>query len=74
MKVIDHDPGEKPGRRFSLGKWKFAVWAVIAALWALQWREGFDWDQLCIGVATGLVFAYTVVDVHLSSGGSVRDL
>lgn len=72
--IIDHDPNERPGRRYSLGKWWLAVWAMIALGWALQFRDGFDWDQLFLGIGTGCILAVWAVDMHLSSGGSSRDL
>jgi apolipoprotein N-acyltransferase len=74
-KIIDHDPTERPGRRYSLGKWWLGVWAFIGLIWVLQaLTDGYDWGQITLGVITGVMFAYTVVDFHLSSGGSARDL
>lgn len=72
--IIEHDPDERSGRRYSLGKWWLAVWAMIALGWVLQFRDGFDWEQLALGASTGLLFGYFVIDMHLSSGGSSRDL
>jgi len=74
-KIIDHDPDERPGRRYSIGKWWLAVWAVVAVIWILQaTANGLTWSQIALGFATGLLFGYTVIDIHLLSGGSVRDL
>lgn len=73
--IIDHDPHERLGRRYSLGKWWLAVWAMVCLLWAGQtFSRGLDWQQIGLGVITGIMFAYTVVDMHLSNGGSSRDL
>jgi hypothetical protein len=75
MKIIEHDPTERPAKkRYSLGWWWMAVWAFMGVIWLLQWRTGFDWDQLALGFGTGLMFGYMVIDVHLRSGGSVNDL
>lgn len=74
-KTIDHDPNERPGRRYSLGRWWLVVWSVIALIWVGQaFTDGFDWGQITLGIITGTLFAYMVVDVHLASGGSTQDL
>jgi len=74
MKTIEHDKDERPGRRYSLGKWWFAVWGFVAVLWSSQLNSSFDWVQIELSFASGLLFGYCVIDFHLSSGGSVRDL
>lgn len=74
MQTIEHDPMERPGRRYSLGwKWLF-VWAFIGILWLLESLNGLNLEQLGLGFITGLLFGYTVIDAHLSNGGSVQDL
>jgi Flp pilus assembly protein TadB len=72
---IDHDPNERPGQRFSLGKWWLAVWAVVVAGWFIVYAgHGFNFALVGLGFGTGVVLAAWAVDMHLSSGGSGRDL
>ncbi|CUW90175.1 conserved hypothetical protein [Agrobacterium fabacearum S56] len=72
--IIDHDPHERLGRRYSLGKWWLAVWAMVAIFWLLQFRDGLDLEQICLGFLSGGILAIWAVDMHLSRGGSSRDL
>jgi hypothetical protein len=75
MKVIDHDPHERPGRRYSLGRWWLAVWAVLALGVVLQLYSGvFVFGVFGLGFAVGGVFMATVIDFHLLSGGTTDDL
>lgn len=58
MKQIDHIPNEKRPPKWI---WK-AAWAVVALFWLLQWRDGFDWENIALGVITGIVLVSWVAE------------
>lgn len=47
---IEHIPGE---RREPKWLWK-AAFVFVALFWLLQWSDGFEWDNIALGVITGL--------------------
>lgn len=58
-KTIEHIPNEKRPPKWI---WK-AGWALVALLWAAQWyTDGFDWDQLMLGLGTGVLLVSWVAD------------
>jgi hypothetical protein len=68
MHEIDHDPHERPGRRYSLGKWWWGIWAMIVLFWIGQFAfDGFDWVQISLGFVTGGILSMWAVD--MSSDG-----
>lgn len=64
--TIEHNPHE---RREPKWLWK-AGFAMIALFWLLQWREGFDWDQIMLGLGTGAAIAGWAMDM---TGGEVPE-
>ncbi len=65
LKTIEHIPNDK---RLPKWIWK-AGFALIALLWAAQWYiDGFDWDQLMLGLGTGIVLMGWVME---RTGGEI---
>ncbi|WP_421565569.1 hypothetical protein [Ochrobactrum sp. EDr1-4] len=57
MKQIDHIPNEKRPPKWI---WK-AAWAVVALFWLLQWRDGFDWENIALGgITIGVLVAWAM--------------
>lgn len=57
---IDHNPNERrPPKWF----W-WAIFAVIAGLWLLQARHGFEWDQVMLGLGTGALLVGWVAETY----------
>ena len=70
MKIIDHDPNERPRRKMDKVIWGVGF-LVLAFLWGSQWHfDGFEWGQIGLGFITGVFFAYFIVDWHIAQGRS----
>lgn len=63
---IEHNPKE---RRQPWWLW-WVVWIVIAVFWLLQIRHGFNWDQIILGLFTGLALGLWAMDL---TGGEVPE-
>ena len=57
-KTIEHIPNEKRPPKWI---WK-AAWIVVALFWVLQWRDGFEWENIALGAITGIVLVSWVAD------------
>lgn len=56
-KTIEHIPNEKRPPKWI---WK-AAWAVVALFWVLQWRDGFDWENIALGgITVGILVAWAM--------------
>lgn len=71
--IIDHDPDELPRQRswyWDKGIYLIA-WGGLAFIWAVQLKEGrFDWEQIGIGFATGVILIATAVGI---TGNKIPD-
>lgn len=64
--TIEHNPHE---RREPKWLWK-AAFAFVAFFWLLQWHDGFDWDNISLGVISGTVIALWAME---KTGGEVPE-
>lgn len=58
--TIDHNPNEK---RQPWWLW-WVAWAFVALLWLGQWyTDGFEWDNIMLGIGTGVLLASWAIDI-----------
>lgn len=61
--IIDHDPNETPRRSWYWDKGIYLIaWGGVAFIWAMQLKDGFNWEQIGIGAFTGVVFILSVIN------------
>ena len=65
-KTIEHIPNEKRPPKWI---WK-AGFSVVAILWVLQAFDGFVWDQLMLGLGTGVLIGLWAMEV---TGGNIPE-
>ncbi len=62
MNQIEHDPNEPKIDRSMKIYWIAAI--VLALLWIGQWYfDGFDWEQIMLGLGTGILLTAWAIDV-----------
>lgn len=61
---IEHIPNE---RREPWWLW-WAAFAFVGFFWILQWSDGFEWDNIALGVITGLFIGAWAMDL---TGGEI---
>ncbi len=63
---IEHIPGE---RREPWWSW-WAIWAGVAAFWLLYLGDEFNWEQVGLGLVTGVFLGAWAMDM---TGGQVPE-
>ena len=64
MREIEHIPNEKRPPKWL---WK-AAFAFVAFFWLLQYRDGYEWGSLSVGLITGLFLGLWAMEM---TGGEI---